>query len=819
MNPATRLLLCLLTLLSLTTPALAQNDRWSLDNNVPGVTGLGINDTTVFRGELVVVGEIGAGRGAFVDHIARWDGSRWRSFPGPIQQTLQYPYFEGLNCCTVFQNELIVGGQFTSIGSLTASHIARWNGTTWSTFGNGLFGFGEVQALAVYNNELYAAGSFDTTSGIRGIARWNGTSWVQVGGPVTFNSDGVMSLRVASDNTLWAGGEFSAIGAVAANGVARWNGSTWQAVGNGVPGGMVWAMAEWQGRMVIAGGFDLGNGVRGIAAWNGTSFVSVASAGNQGINAVGLSLHATPTHLWLGGDFTFAGGQPTSAVARFDGTTWEHLGGVGGGAGFPIVTGFADWQGKIAVAGRFERVGSEIGNGGILCHNIATWDAAVGGSAGWQAVGAGLGTPGTVLDMTPWRGGYVVAGSGDQVRTNLTWFDGRTHRPLAWFDGPVQSVFAWQGDLIVSGSFNYRDGQPTTRCVRFDGQNWTPMGNVLANDFAEYQGSLYASVGGLARWTGTAWQVIGTTMVETHDLAVFQGRLYMTGLRSYFQTDGLFDWDGTTLRSVPNGPTALARALLVRGNELWIGGDFTQCGTTSIQRLARFDGSTFRQVGAGVAGPTGQGVGIWSLAELDGQVYLSGSFNVQTSAIGNYIARWDGTAFRTLGSGLNSVAMRIVPEPATGYLWVVGSFTSAAGSPSTGGIPSYGIARYRTRDDWQDLGLPLPGSTGTAQLGGHGAVQLGAQFGLRVIGLPAGTFGVYVVSLARVDLPLLGGTLVPGWDAIAGFLATPAGVHDLTVPVGAALPFGTPLYAQTWYLDSSLARGVSASNAVTTTSR
>ena len=98
-------------------------------------------------------------------------------------------------------------------------------------------------------------------------------------------------------------------------------------------------------------------------------------------------------------------------------------------------------------------------------------------------------------------------------------------------------------------------------------------------------------------------------------------------------------------------------------------------------------------------------------------------------------------------------------------------------------------------------------------------MQFGAQFGLRVIGLPAATFGVHVVSFTRIDMPLLGGTLVPGWEAIVGFLATPAGVHDFTVPVGVALQFGTPVFAQTWYLDPALARGASASNAVTTTSR
>ena len=71
MNPATRLLLCLFTLLSLAAPALPKNNRWSLDHNVSGVSGLGIKDKTVFRGELVMVSEIGTICGSFVDHIGR----------------------------------------------------------------------------------------------------------------------------------------------------------------------------------------------------------------------------------------------------------------------------------------------------------------------------------------------------------------------------------------------------------------------------------------------------------------------------------------------------------------------------------------------------------------------------------------------------------------------------------------------------------------------------------------------------------------------------------------------------------------------------
>ena len=39
---------------------------------------------------------------------------------------------------TVYNNELIAGGTFTTAGGVSANYIAKWNGTTWSTLGSGM---------------------------------------------------------------------------------------------------------------------------------------------------------------------------------------------------------------------------------------------------------------------------------------------------------------------------------------------------------------------------------------------------------------------------------------------------------------------------------------------------------------------------------------------------------------------------------------------------------------------------------------------------------------------------------------------------------
>ena len=152
----------------------AQDDRWSPDFNVPGIFGR-VSAMVEFRGELVACGSIGAGKNDFVDHIGIFDGTRWRALPGNFDNAHQYPYDVGVHAMTVFQNDLIVAGRFTTVGQATnAWGVARFDGTRWWDIGQGFLGASDVNALAVYNNQLYAGGTM-------GISRWNGSSWSQVG--------------------------------------------------------------------------------------------------------------------------------------------------------------------------------------------------------------------------------------------------------------------------------------------------------------------------------------------------------------------------------------------------------------------------------------------------------------------------------------------------------------------------------------------------------------------------------------------------------------------------------------------------------------
>jgi hypothetical protein len=79
---------------------------------------------------------------------------------------------DGVHSLTVFDGQLIAGGAFTVAGSVAASHIAAWTGSSWSPLDAGIDG--NVWSLAVYNEHLIAGGQFDMAGGnpAKNIASW-----------------------------------------------------------------------------------------------------------------------------------------------------------------------------------------------------------------------------------------------------------------------------------------------------------------------------------------------------------------------------------------------------------------------------------------------------------------------------------------------------------------------------------------------------------------------------------------------------------------------------------------------------------------------
>ena len=113
-----------------------------------------------------------------------------------------------------------------------------------------------------------------------------------------------------------------------------------------------------------------------------------------------------------------------------------------------------------------------------------------------------------------------------------------------------------------------------------------------------------------------------------------------------------------------------------------------------------------------------------------------------------------------------------------------------------------------------DLGNALAGTSGDPVLVGMGTPSNAASIGFALSNAAPTAPSWYVVSAERVDLPILGGTLVPAPDFLIPFTTSVAGSSTFYATWPSSTPAGTSVYVQAWTLDPLAAFGVSASNAI-----
>jgi hypothetical protein len=205
--------------------------------------GSGLNNSVnalVFHQGTLFAGGAFTARGdnsASLHGIAMWDGSNWQDVP-----TISYWRINNIfNALVSDGTNLYAGGNY-DIGWQTPpptvtgddlENIGYWDGTNWHSMGPALGT--TVNALALWNGALYAAGSFTTnyanTATLNRIARWNGSTWVQVGAGFTTST---VNALAAGSNYLYAGGTITNSGGTLFNRIARWDGLSWSGLGSGL---------------------------------------------------------------------------------------------------------------------------------------------------------------------------------------------------------------------------------------------------------------------------------------------------------------------------------------------------------------------------------------------------------------------------------------------------------------------------------------------------------------------------------------------------------------------------------------------------------
>lgn len=355
--------------------------------------------------------------------------------------------------------------------SQNVSYIAGKLSGEWSAMGNAGTGTVYALALSLDGSTLYVAGDFDNWNGIAnadnivsyniGTAAWAALS-TGIDGPV-------FSLAIAPDGTLYASGQFATAGGVACANIAAWNGAAWSALGAGLAGGLTTigfslAIAA-DGGVYVAGEFATANGVAcaNIARWNGATFTALGT----GLDDIGAALAVSKNNdLYVTGQFTDAGGvADTRGVARWDGTTWHALS-TGLAGGLAVGNSIAVAQdNSVYVGGQFTTAG------GVAASNIARWNG-----FRFIALGSGLNNLASSLvvdsDGTLLAGGFFTTAGGLALAQRAARWNGMTWLPLdIEFPGAptVYALLARSGNLFFGFDTAGVASASETTVVPFDG--------------------------------------------------------------------------------------------------------------------------------------------------------------------------------------------------------------------------------------------------------------------------------------------------------------------------------------------------------------
>lgn len=142
------------------------------------------------------------------------------------------------------------------------------------------------------------------------------------------------------------------------------------------------------------------------------------------------------------------------------------------------------------------------------------------------------------------------------------------------------------------------------------------------------------------------------------------------------------------------------KAIAVDGSgNLYVGGIFTAIGAVAANRVAKWDGSNWSALGSGVGDFNSY---VNAMAVLGNDLYVGGFFQTAGGVAAKYLAKWNGTAWSAMGTSPNSEVSAIVVSGTN--LYIAGFFQSVSGTSAKG------IARWNG-SAWSALGSGLDGGS------------------------------------------------------------------------------------------------------------
>jgi hypothetical protein len=246
------------------------------------------------------------------------------------------------------------------------------------------------------------------------------------------------------------------------------------------------------------------------------------------------------------------------------------------------------------------------------------------------------------------------------------------------------------------------------------------------------QAQLVAQVPGDENWDSGFGVGIGNNNdFDVLAVAVSGSDVYVGG---YFSVEGggpgnsIAKWNGSTWSALGGGVSLSTldydprvNVIVVNGNDVYVGGMFDSAGGTSANNIAKWNGSSWSALGTGVSS-VNDVASVTAIAVSGNEIYVAGEFEMAGGVSANNIAKWNDSSWSALGSGTDG---RIEALAVNGSELCAGGFFSIAG-----GVSANKIAKWNG-SNWSALGSgvshPLGSSVHAVELSGSD-VYVGGLF-------------------------------------------------------------------------------------------
>jgi len=603
------------------------------------------------------------------NNIARWDGENWHSLGNGFGLKSK---IAGINCNS---DTLYVYGSFEFAGGIASKNVAKWDGKNWSGAGDGI-------PNPTLDVESFAGKFFASDHNL--ICEWDGKNWNKV----TDSLDGTIRTFTIFNDTVIASVLKNMNTNLETWSVEIWEGKKWMVAEIGLSGKLD-KIVRYKGVVYALENISpaLNGKSNAILKWDGLKWTEI-DLGNESRNASTILLKVESNILYL---LTSDIHTSKNTLFKWDGINFELAEELN--SSFPVlIDDFAIRQGKTYVVGAFLGIapkqanGIAVGDKGVLNQlpsksmiGVDDYLRLFGGRKNLYAMSEYFGLIGNFLS-----GGKLFTWNGTQWDTLPGMFVPNSKISGAGLHSTINSVVEDGNDLLVAGAFDSISNDSFKGIAKWDGVKWNRIGNGVPGEITKIlvnQNIIYVirnmhsnsdsidpyNNNLLLRWDGSTWKGIADSIIEEiDDMVWYKNQLVIFGIESYGFGQGensisfIKTWDGQAWKNLTNDRNVIhvkkfGNAVVYKDN-LFV---------SSIRVLQVYNSSNtvnysiLNSVGdkwnyTHVASENGEG----ELLKLrtDGITLIAGGV---FDSIGNQsvfsLASWDGSQWKSLGSGLKNV--------------------------------------------------------------------------------------------------------------------------------------------------------------------